>query len=1662
MTFSNSSLLSESQTSIISTKSILIERATKNNLGSQIKIVGFDNQNQTTKEKSFSPRLLNYVEPYEGFSTGIYTTFFTEVNSGLKVGDRVFIINGNYDSDDLIKQNKYKKGRDGYKVLLIDNCKIVLDIKFSGKLPWIESKNDDFIGLYYVQNSQDFRHVNRQITTRGGNFDYKFNYYQNNIIFSDNNYTNIPDWGENGGLTGSPGFYVKNGTFSWTNITSQFRNGSFSIALSSTYSNNARVKVYNGNFTASIGVGVVEFKEGFIYKWDIKPEPDAISGTSSIWIPDVKYNRPFLTKANFRDGKFKGEWNAGLFGRQDKKIKWEGGTAKWRAGTLLNSEWIDGDFEAQNSLTQSWFSELDTNGLPLQKQNRLNNNNRSYNYVIDSEFNKSTIKNGIFINSTIGRVATYSVMEYSILKSSPTFSINVERASFENCNFLYGKVNNSEIVNCKSLNTEFQKVKSINSDYKLSVIKESTYISDEIVKIIGYDEFIMSASSNIVGPSHKVFKFYITEKNYHRFKNRDRFYIKGLKLFNDVKYPLHLFDRRFRIGTWTEYIDFYSGDLTNLPSGVQPETFYKRGIEVGAFLSTPEENAWKFTTLTPDSMILVGTQSEKRYSVDVVFSIYDKNGQKVEFSNDQNTYDIQNSGLNFNYDQTSSPSSTSPTMPNFIGNILDISSAYILESDFESGIIESSDWNNGYHINYNNDVNITQNTNEGKFYNLLIQTSSLTLLATTTFDENFVEAGENCLNAGNVVFLNAVDYDTRGKVKDFIIIASGSNYISSPAIPTTGTFGQGFNVDIVADTIGEVLSITYSIPTGGGYPSDGTFTTTTLPGGSGQDLEITYIVSGGSVISATISNGGTGYLVGEEIQIDSATTTGTFSITKVSVGNLISATINTSGIKYNIGDQLLVNAGDGNAILQITAVTGSITRIPEYWKIIDNLNGQITLKEITSTASILSSLLDDGLFYTVDANNRYGYIYKAFINKTKIKSGVFRRAFIKNSLIEDINYDLQDRDFSNMLRIKNLLLSDILFNNNGNILSNATYMNSNFTTGSDSFRKGIVYNSVWNGPTFSDGIFEYGTWLDGLFTGGTFYENRSFNANPGTYSEFYDKNNYWLYVRDGLTTATISNTRVSWHTGTFSAGNFFKSDWENGQFTDGKFYFSKWYNGNFYGGIIGDNSVQVNETQIYNGTIWNATVENARLYAVDSSLYGLSNSTINWYDGIFNSGVFGSDIIQTTASHTASWWNGNFNGGEFITNAKWKNGKFNGGKFKTKFGWLNSTSTSQSDYGWENGIFNGGEFGVGDIFYSNYKNFYDNGNSTWYTGEFNGGVFRGRVWNDGIFVAGSFEGSGTISVVSALGTTAANADQFSYNFRESGLLLPEYKVADGVTEMIYTSGNRVWYEGILWECATSSIETTTPSATYSFNIINLDQYRARYHGLWRNGIVTNIRDRFIVDQRLFTQPRRSSSTTNTSNRALLSNIVWQNGVFSHNNGVMKNSIWWSGVFESGQFNSSSFNPYVRRNSTRRRFNLNDNICYWNNGFLVDSDFYISKWNEGTFISGTGYGMIFKGGVSNYMNAFNVFWENGIWRNGNWYGSYFDVVGNGEVTEDYVKQILFRGMSWSGTSSVHGWNILIEQNVSDSNFVNGETASSIIYQPNPLLAIQPPQPVTQIN
>lgn len=1492
---------------IIAAKPQLIPAAQYNALKPIINIVDVNPLQGlvTDSNKSFSPRLVNWVEPY--VIGGVRKTlFYTEVNSGLSVGDRVFIIGGNYDSNQLIEEDKYKKGRDGYKVIFVDRCRVVLDIDFTGTSPYKNEDPDTLINVQYISNESEFINVNREFTTKGGTFSYKYSFDKSNIIFSDVDFTNPflqSGFGANPGLTGSPGFYVRddedflgNGRYIWINITSNILSGSFSYVTVNPDIN--RIKIVGKTFT----IGGQEFKEGYIYKFSVGP-------TQSIWIPDVSYLQPVITKGNFRDGNFKGDFNTGLFGSLDKKIKWNQPGATFKSGSIVNTSWEGGLIESLFSLPESFTTEFDSIGTPYQKSTGLNNNGRGYNFIFDSEILTSTIKNASVYSVEFGTQSNiYSIVENHILATSSVFSNNVERGYFENCKFYNSSVKNSELKKSKLTNTHLDGVKSINSNFTDSLFLNSNYINDLVIKISGYDEFLISEKRNLSSTfssvneaSHKVYKFYVDFESWKRLKFANSFYFKGLKINDGSGELINFFDKKFKLTSWTEYDDFFYSsqdtDILNIPTignttnQISLDTFYKRGQQISCFLSTPEDNSHQFTSVytNPSSGYYtkaLGANPKKSYSVDIVVDIRDTFGNYIR-------------GLDFNYNSVSTPNSSLTASSAFLGNIVDISNAFIVESSFDSGLFERSNWTTGDHINPQFDSNITSYSPQGGAYNLSVITASSILIATASTMINYNE-DQNLVNSvGNVVFLNSVYYDTSGRVESISISQPGTGYTSSSliTIPQTGT---------------------------------------------GVGLQISITESG---------------------------------------GNIISADIVSQGKKYLIGDTFIVPGGNNDAQITIVSVTGSVTKLPDSWKVIQNTNnGEYQLQQVSNNPIDLGPY-SDGDFYTI--NNRWSYLHKTKFKTSKIKSGVFRRTYFNESFIEDSNYDTTDIDFTNYNRVKNLLISDSIFVDNSNLLSKATYYRSHFSPGSDTWNNGVIYQSVWNGGTFSKGVFKDSNWEAGTFQSGKFYLSRSFNANPSINSPTYDSNNKYDYYKSGLTTATTSNNRHSWKSGKFIEGEFIKSDWEGGLFENGKFYNSKWYSGTFSNGFIGIITVPQNETMFYNGEIQFATVDSAEITAKDTSLLGLSQSNILWKNGVFNSGVFSSDTSQSP-NHTATWETGIFNNGEFKTNAVWKNGTFNGGKFLSSYLWqtssldINNLSNTQTDYAWQDGVFNGGEFG--DASYGT--------NSTWYKGQFNGGKFKGRVWNNGILTAGELQGGSTWSAVGGYdvdGMTESNANSFVNSFVQD------------------------------------------------------------FYGLWRGGIVSQVVDDFITDVKVFDKLKSVKELSRPTPTTVVKNTLWLSGTFSHANAIMENSVWLDGIFRKGRFLKSSFNPFVLRpGSASQSFNLNDDLvtgsgsCVWTSGIFDNSDFYISQWKSGTFISGTAFGMVWKNGVANYMNAYNVFWEDGTWRNGNWYGSYFQF--DGTLDSPFNRQILFRGMNYTGTSSLHIWNVFTE-NSTNSNILVSATAST---------------------
>lgn len=1691
-----------------------------NSLGNDVNIVGTFSGLATTKysDVHVSSPLVNYVEEYE-YAGVKKTLFYTEVNSNLKVGDKVFIINGNYDSSNLVTKNKYAKGSDGYKVLMVDKCRVVLDIDYTGKTP---TEGDlglelatDYVRVYHLSSYDKFVTANRQLTTRGGYMGGKFDYYQNNIAFIDYDYPKINDgWTRTAGVTASPGFFVREPAYDpalisntkgeiWKNITDMFMTGTFSLASSNSnpktdfrYYLNGKIVVVEGNFKY-LGT---DFTEGNVYKYDV---------TKGKWVIDndtSKVTRAVITKCNFRGGDFKGRMYSGLYGSMHEKIKWNG-TGNWLGGTLLNTSWVNGSMFSNILLEESYKTTLDRSRKPMQKLNAYNNGGYGFNFVLNSDFENTLIYRSIVRNSRFGMTPSLPVVESYVTGQSVQFEHSLIGGLYESCFFNNTSLTGGAVKNSRSKNSLFDGVKHINSWSKDSVLKSTTIISDSIIKIAGYDEWSASEKRGSSkwgatfsdGIDFKVYKFYIGESDYQKLKSGDSFYIRGLLIPNSQAL-LNLFDRKFVLGGWVEYDDVFNSTGDSIDIDIPMNHFYKRGVRCGAFLTTPEENEWIYSSVeyrvpknnTPGGVLngyltdTIVENSNQMYSIDIFVSLKDNNNRTV-------------SGLNFN-SPTQSVSSIDYILPNSLGNFVNYSDAYIIDSGIESGIIDNSVWNSGNDIAYNNELTFSKNDNTLDIITYDVTPDSVTgdiIVKTQTRTSEYFNYGieisdrdsttyQSDIKTGDILFVSGLDYTTRGSILGITISSTGSRYFDnrtdiSPEYKVDGD-GYGALIDFTKSSIDE------------------------------------------SVSSVTVKNKGFEYKVGDILYI------------------------NVPGMGSNNNNTI----PGIDATITVTEVEKTVVRLPDSWKVVNYNPPNITLSPLYG-AEIIKGLTAGGLFLSIDAKNRWINFTRTKISQTKIKSGLFRRSTLIGNTIGNERYDSSNKDLVDVAMAKSLLLSEITFSNNSNILGPATYHNSALAGGTDKWIDGIVNESVLNKVNISKGTVRNSSWIDGIFNGGIFYQSSSYNAQPLPGKEFYNTNRILSHWMGGKTVGTTSNDRHSWRKGQFNGGEFVKSDWEGGQFNGGNFYASKWYGGTANGGVFGNETTATSETQFYGGEVSFTTVNNATFVADDTSGTGKTSSIV-WNGGIFNSGQFGakennyigsnpqskftkkeskssvfnsggevvldiyvidSDITtllsidikidfrcdptlmvrntqiylkspngkqllvkalnigegtemkdtifstdktlppisisssphrgrfsmslsgltnmsvlsdlydnttkfngkwsvvltntgvlnlsptelnqlnvtlsaeltlnpqpttKTTIRNSAVWNDGTFNGGQFIDFAVWKNGAFNGGKFLSTYGWQESGSYSVSGPT-SSYTWQGGIFNGGE-----FGNSSIGANSTWYTGEFNNGTFNGRVWNYGIFRYGTFNGSGTLA-------------------------------AGG------------------WDLKTIA----TSSNAISF----VKSYTHSFYGLWRNGLVTDANDIFIVDKKMYDDPERAKSKNPVDKSAKLNNILWQFGTFDNSDGEITNSVWISGSFNKGTFTKGSFNPWLEQ--------FGQSI--WNNGTFDGGDFYYSEWISGKFLSGNGIGMWFKDGTSNYMNAYNVTWGSKttypVWKNGNWYGSEFDY--NGQINNLMYISILDKtdsrnkemggDLSGSNSKKIHVWNIF--ENISNADLkIMGITASAI--------------------
>jgi hypothetical protein len=1439
-------------------------------------------------DKTSSVRFLRWVEPYE--IGGVrFSLFFTEVDHNFKVGDRVFIEGGVYDSDAFISQKKYRRGSDGYKVLYVDRCKIVLDIEYTGQLPTNEEEIDNFVKVYVATTQEEFDYYCQVLSLRDdfGIAQNKFDIGFNNFLYLDGTFSIIPNsyqltsfaddlalsstsatLGNSfviRGFTNSSNYFINITTDLFNNNISPYLNPGFTQSLSGFFSN-GKLRMMSGNFIKN----GISFKNEYIYFYD------NITGT---WQVDKSYLPTILTEQHFRNGVFKkGEINQGLIGQHEERLEYYGDTIKWNLGTTLNLDWFSGVMDSTIFRTDSHFAIFDRNRLPQIRANASNNGGAGYNYVFNTNFIGGDVINGNIFNMAVvygtNSVITSTLEDY-LLGLTTSFSINLSGGVYYNSDILFASVSNSTLISSYVNNSIIRNSKAVNSEIESSVFLNSTWISDKILKIQEYEESnIVWYDENSNPVDYKMYKFYLTPTNWLRLREFQNFYFQDLVINIPSEELLNFFDDKFNAGQYYQTYDVV-GSKQRRRVLVQFST-------AGENRNSPGSIIGNINNLSPSDIYLP--------SVDLFIE----------------------GGDDFVYGASSS-------FPRpFIADTIDIKNAYILDSDFVSGLFKDSRWISGNHFHYNKDYSFESYGG----YTASINSSNKELILPIGERERYDILGTNSVS--NIGFLNGVYYDS--------------------------TLNGGNNLIPLNDTY-KILDISNSL--------------------SGRDITLQDI--------ATIS-----------------------------------------------------------------------------------------------PISVIGTFSNSKFLITKNANNRWNYVYSVKFENSIISSGIFRRAYFKNCKFENLQFNSLDKDFADKKNIRNLILSDLIFGNNGNTINNGLVQYSHFISGNNIWNGGIFHRGVWNtekfnfsqnptssvvvssgNNTFLGGVFRNSTWVNGQFDNGLFYKNATNIA--GTPSLFQNNTDFYYY--DNI----IDNKlRWSWQKGQFKNGDFEKSNFESGTFEDGNFYDSNFLKGEATGGNFGKTNIPFRKTRVWSGTFSNLTVINAEFRAEDPESQ-LVRSSIFWNSGVFNSGLFGVRIDNytnpSTYTYSSTWLNGTFNNGQFTDIAEWKDGIFNNGKFTSYYWYEPSNSRTPfelmsftgASFSWQNGKFNGGEFGNGST----------NSNSTWFKGEFNGGEFKGRYWRDGILTRGDFIGSGTFS------TTVSEVNRF------------------------VTSFNR------------------------------------NYFGFWQDGFVSKNKDKFIKDEKIWSNLERVSTSRKKNPETNFRNMLWYSGTFSNFDANMDSSVWLDGTFQEGYFVNSAFNPYLNLVKDRINYPLSNatttiqnilepgktytffveignsttgisnpvsissgspgftsstfvstgtdlvvtltgtsrsilNIeiypgtqsgfritdsCIWENGEAFSSDFNFSKWNQGIFDSyatssqGNAFGVIWRDGIAKYINAYNVLWEKGIWKNGNWNGTPFYLTStwsNISVYPGFSEDIMNNVYQWSQTNFSSGLSIWTESNT--FHMINAFTSS----------------------
>ena len=1462
----------------------------------------------------FSSKLLNYVEKVS-FSGYPKTLFYTELATRLNVGDKVFIINGVYDSDTLIKKNKYKKSTDGYKVLAVDGCKVILDIDYTGQLPYTDFDLDDLIFVHNITSQSQFDYVNSltmglsQSSYNGiypsflGYVDSlnKVNLLGSNIIHINQNFTFSLDLNIfNGGIPSSnPGFYYKQFDGNWVNMNVLFDDGSITDGNLLTNSKEKnKIIVIGEDFTYKSKT----FRERIVYKFDTATYNQNLNQYGD-WIFDKEYKQPFISKLNFRYGKFSGTHYDGIFGSYDKVAKWDNST--WASGILINSVWNSGTMTSKSKSESSYNAKTVKNSLGqttvVQNVDFSNNRGFGYNYIIDSTIKTGTLNQGNFENSNIGLTLSESAIDNYYLQTS-TYSVTAQFINLNFCDVFSTYVVNSSVSDSIVENSNLLKSKSVNNQLIDSVVNNCQYNSDGGIQILAADLWSydpsMRISSLFATPStitsfdqfdfstiRGKLKFFISDKDFLRLEKGDSFYIEKLNkefflssLTIDEKILLPI-ETRYLLNYYSDYEIYGDGKIAKVSVTLNP----KSNNIVKTYITTGLDN--EISVLQEPN-----TQPSGQIDTGDTYWLDGFNYTGFWLSNDDGAVYSDQDVVNYQ-------------------DKLFIRELGFTESNnipIENDLDDDRSWTTlATTFSYWNPT--VQNTT-GQF----VFASTINTLLNIDSAEGFTFSLYECLQDTTDGSAGVIEDSIRSFTKTVTKKTKVERHITNPVNLSS--------IDIDSEIFGWYEDTT------DGYKSKYSRSDTTMAKVPINLISTSFVnnyikasdIRSGLFVNSTWQSGYNLNYFSNRIKKYSDNRLNISYIGSGVFNILISNTPHNSkyltrGLDIKKGDTVWLNGVSNQSTNGPISLGGRYRVLGNPSVTFDSI--VIQIQSLTQSLNLTTL----GLTYSVIGaeGNSYTTLSKLSIEDSTINYGFFRRTQFKNVVIQNDQFNNTDERFNlsnvNLLRLSNILFKDNNIDVNDGIIYRSHFVNGNFNTG-------IVYNSVWNGNTFSNGIFSNGSWESGTFVSGKFLDSNSTSPT----NDQHDNRQFYK----------------NWQNGNFQTGEFVNSVWLNGTFSNGRFYNSHFYGGIWDNGILGSKNTNMMNTSFgYYTKLPNVgiTVSTWNDGVVENAIMG-GNGVVYWYDGKFNSGEFTSFGI--TPDNESIWYNGEFNGSKITNLARWKNGVFNSGKFWSYYGWENvgptNSSNIKTDYGWENGNFNSGEFGNKGL----------TANSVWYNGTFLGGQFLGRFWKSGYFVSGNFLGSGVQSLYDSQLSSSSEytfADSFTYsyyglwndgyvieNIREiRGKVgsLTNQKRASEYSTTIVTEAN---FNNVLWMSGTFSHD----NANFNDSIWLSGNF---WKGKFNRGVFNPYIDRDF-----------SGSFSNSS---FGENAFWNNGTFV--TGSFWMSDWANGTFKNGFMSGARW-----LNGTWEYGNANN--IYWENG----------TWKNGNW-NGTPYDFTFLTQTESNINGVTV-------------------------------------------------------------------------------------------